>query len=107
MYENGITLLGGGLIGASWAALFLSKGARVTVYEPKASAEDEITAYIKTAWADLAKLSPLSAAVPWAQLSITTNLRTATKGCARHINLNLPYPVAPENVLKPSPKTSV
>jgi len=79
MYENGITLLGGGLIGASWAALFLSKGARVTVYEPKASAEDEITAYIKTAWADLAKLSPLSAAVPWAQLSITTNLKPPVK----------------------------
>ena len=77
MYKNGITLLGGGLIGASWAALFLSKGARVTVYEPRATAEEEITAYIKTAWADLAKLNPLSAAVPWAQLSITTNLKTA------------------------------
>ena len=47
MYKNGITLLGGGLIGASWAALFLSKGARVTVYEPRATAEEEITAYIK------------------------------------------------------------
>ncbi|MEC8042429.1 MAG: 3-hydroxyacyl-CoA dehydrogenase NAD-binding domain-containing protein, partial [Pseudomonadota bacterium] len=34
-----VAILGGGLIGASWAALFLSRGLTVSIADPRAEAE--------------------------------------------------------------------
>ncbi|MBS0419670.1 MAG: 3-hydroxyacyl-CoA dehydrogenase [Proteobacteria bacterium] len=41
-----IAILGAGVIGASWAALFLAAGHRVAVFDPAAGAEDAVRKYI-------------------------------------------------------------
>ncbi|WP_108882440.1 3-hydroxyacyl-CoA dehydrogenase NAD-binding domain-containing protein [Anderseniella sp. Alg231-50] len=43
-------VLGAGVIGASWAALFLASGRNVAVYDPSADAEKAVREYIDTAW---------------------------------------------------------
>jgi len=72
-----ITLLGAGTIGASWAALFLSKGARVSVFDPDENAllaaKDQLTA----AWGDLVVLNPTIADLPWDRLLLTTDIGKA------------------------------
>ena len=47
-----VAVLGAGVIGASWTALFLAAGCRVAVYDLAEGAEDAVRAYIDTAiWA--------------------------------------------------------
>ena len=48
-----VAVIGGGLIGASWAALFVAQGLSVSVYEPRADAEKGIRRQIDMAWPDL------------------------------------------------------
>lgn len=43
-------VLGAGVIGASWAALFLASGRSVTVFDPAADAETNVRAYVEQAW---------------------------------------------------------
>ena len=50
-------VLGAGVIGASWAALFLAAGHRVAVYDPAAGAEDFVRRYVETAWPVLDQLA--------------------------------------------------
>ena len=45
--------LGGGVIGASWAALFLASGRSVTVYDPDPDIERHVKSYIERAWPTL------------------------------------------------------
>lgn len=52
-------ILGGGLIGASWAALFLSRGLTVTLADPRPEAEAFCRQFITGAWPDLAELAPI------------------------------------------------
>ena len=77
MNKPSITLLGAGTIGASWAALFLSKGARVTVFDSDKNAllaaKDKVTA----AWRDLVVLNPMIADLPWDRLLLTTDIGKA------------------------------
>lgn len=49
-------VLGAGVIGASWTALFLASGRSVAVYDPAAEAEDMVRHYIDTAWPTLTEL---------------------------------------------------
>ncbi len=42
--------LGGGVIGASWAALFLASGRSVALFDPDPSVQDHVLAYIADAW---------------------------------------------------------
>lgn len=49
-------ILGAGVIGASWAALFLAAGHRVAIYDPMEGAEKAIGAAIANAWPTLAAL---------------------------------------------------
>ena len=51
------SVLGAGVIGASWAALFLAAGLHVDVYEPAADGEQKARDYIKTAWTTLEQLN--------------------------------------------------
>ena len=48
--------LGGGVIGASWAALFLASGRSVSVFDPSPDAEASVKKYIETAWPTLTQL---------------------------------------------------
>lgn len=72
-----IAIIGAGLIGASWAALFLSKGLRVTVTDPSQAALDGLPDFITTAWQDLAQLDDIAAAPPLNRLTLTQDIATA------------------------------
>lgn len=48
--------LGGGVIGASWSALFLASGRSVAMFDPDPEVENKVRAYIETAWPALAEL---------------------------------------------------
>jgi 3-hydroxybutyryl-CoA dehydrogenase len=55
--ENAHTAcLGAGVIGASWAALFLASGRSVAIYDPAPGAEASVRAYVQTAWPTLTQL---------------------------------------------------
>lgn len=51
-----VAVLGTGVIGASWAALFLSKGLRIQAFDPSPTAETELRQYINAAWPTLTRL---------------------------------------------------
>lgn len=51
-----VAILGAGVIGASWSALFLAAGFRVRVYDPADSEGDKLRAYIDNAWPALTQL---------------------------------------------------
>lgn len=48
--------LGGGVIGASWAALFLASGRSVALFDPASDIEVSVRNYIETAWPTLTEL---------------------------------------------------
>ncbi len=48
--------LGGGVIGASWAALFLASGRSVALFDPAADVEKRVREYIENAWPTLTEL---------------------------------------------------
>lgn len=50
------SVLGAGVIGASWTALFLAAGLRVDVYEPAADGEEAVRAFVDRAWPTLEAL---------------------------------------------------
>ncbi|MDH3668739.1 MAG: 3-hydroxyacyl-CoA dehydrogenase NAD-binding domain-containing protein [Paracoccaceae bacterium] len=50
------TIIGAGVIGASWTALFLAAGARVAVFDPQPSAERAVRDYVAGAWPVLERL---------------------------------------------------
>ena len=74
-----VAIIGAGLIGASWAALFLSKGLRVTVCDPSQSALDSLGPFITAAWADLAQLDDIDAAPPFDKLQVAQDIATACR----------------------------
>lgn len=51
-----VTSLGGGVIGASWTALFLASGRSVTVYDPDPDTERKVRNYVASAWPALTEL---------------------------------------------------
>src|SRR6201985_4036720 len=50
---HNITIVGTGVIGASWAALYLARGFNVTATDPGPNAEANLRRYIDAAWKDL------------------------------------------------------
>lgn len=75
-----IAVLGGGLIGASWAALFLSRGLTVAIADPKPEAEAFCRQLIRDAWPDLAQLSDIPDAPNWSRLSFHVTIAAACEG---------------------------
>jgi 3-hydroxybutyryl-CoA dehydrogenase len=49
-------ILGAGVIGANWAALFLASGRHVAVYDPAPDAEATVKQYVENAWPVLTQL---------------------------------------------------
>ena len=47
---NTVAVLGTGVIGASWASLFLAAGLKVRAYDPADEAGEKLEAYIEGAW---------------------------------------------------------
>src|ERR1700675_357178 len=48
-----IAIVGTGVIGASWAALYLARGLNVVATDPAPNAEANLRQYIDAAWKDL------------------------------------------------------
>ncbi|NOD33340.1 MULTISPECIES: 3-hydroxyacyl-CoA dehydrogenase NAD-binding domain-containing protein [unclassified Ruegeria] len=48
--------LGGGVIGASWAALFLASGRSVALFDPDPNVERKVCQYVENAWSTLGAL---------------------------------------------------
>lgn len=51
-----IAVIGTGVIGSSWIALFLAKGLNVTVTDPAPGAHEKLAAYLKREWPALEKV---------------------------------------------------
>ncbi|MGH1477861.1 MAG: 3-hydroxyacyl-CoA dehydrogenase NAD-binding domain-containing protein [Geminicoccales bacterium] len=54
---NHTAVLGAGVIGASWTALFLAAGRSVAVFDVAGDAEKTVRAYVKKAWPTLTELA--------------------------------------------------
>jgi 3-hydroxyacyl-CoA dehydrogenase len=73
-----IAIVGTGVIGASWAALFLAHGLEVIATDPAPNAEGNLREYIDNAWPALEQLG-LSSGASKERLSFTTKLSDALK----------------------------
>lgn len=78
-YEH-VAVLGTGVIGASWASLFLAKGYMVHAYDPSPDAEQNTRAYMDTAWPQLKKLGQVSTDADAGQLRFFDKAEDAVKG---------------------------
>jgi 3-hydroxyacyl-CoA dehydrogenase len=74
-----IAIVGTGVIGASWAALFLAHGLEVIATDPAPTAEENLREYINSAWPALEQ-SGLSPGASKKRLSFTTKLGDALEG---------------------------
>lgn len=91
-----VAVLGAGLIGAGWAALFLHHGADVMVWDPDAAARDALPGRLKKPLADLAALSDAPARP--GSLRVTADLARAVAGAAL-IQENAPEAIAVKHAL--------
>src|ERR1700756_3815018 len=71
-----VAIVGTGVIGASWAALYLARGLNVIATDPAPNAEANLRQYIDAAWKDLTTigLSPNASRDP---LQFTTDMKKA------------------------------
>jgi len=74
-----VAIIGTGVIGASWAALFLAKGLDVTATDVAPDAEVSLKRFIEGAWPALERLGLANGASPM-RLLFTANLAEAVKG---------------------------
>ena len=71
-----VAIVGTGVIGASWAALYLARGLNVTATDPAPDAETNLRRYIDAAWKDLTVIG-LSPNASRDHLKFTTDLKEA------------------------------
>ncbi|MEM8591744.1 MAG: 3-hydroxyacyl-CoA dehydrogenase NAD-binding domain-containing protein [Pseudomonadota bacterium] len=81
-------ILGAGVIGASWAALFLASGKSVAIYDPHTGALDSVKRYVATAWPTLEALGLANEGNPDA-IESATSARSAVEG-ADFVQENVP-----------------
>ncbi|EHP43400.1 3-hydroxyacyl-CoA dehydrogenase [Cupriavidus basilensis OR16] len=74
-----VTIIGTGVIGASWAALFLAKGLEVVATDIAPDAKKKLDDFISAAWPALEQLGLASGAAP-SKLEFTDNLDAALAG---------------------------
>jgi len=75
---NRVAIIGTGVIGASWAALFLAKGLEVAATDVAPNAEASLKKFIEEAWPALSRLG-LSPGASQANLEFTSDLPTAVE----------------------------
>ena len=71
-----IAIVGTGVIGASWAALYLARGFNVTATDPAPNAEENLRKFIDAAWKDLTVIG-LSPNASRDHLQFTTDIKKA------------------------------
>jgi 3-hydroxyacyl-CoA dehydrogenase len=74
-----VTIIGTGVIGASWAALFLAKGLDVVATDIAPNAQASLTHFVDAAWPALERLGLAPGASPL-RLVFTADLAAAVKG---------------------------
>jgi len=74
-----VAIIGTGVIGASWSALFLAKGLEVVATDVAPNAEAALKGFVDAAWPALKRLG-LAAGASQSRLSFTADLATAVKG---------------------------
>jgi len=74
-----IAVVGTGVIGASWSALFLAKGLQVAATDPAPNAEAALRKFVGTAWPALERLG-LSPGASQSNLKFTPDLAQALAG---------------------------
>src|SRR5258705_10695320 len=74
-----VAIIGTGVIGASWAALFLAKGLEVVATDVAPDAEAALRRFVETAWPALNRLR-LAPGASQSKLTFTPDLATAVKG---------------------------
>src|SRR5215813_9397711 len=74
-----IAIIGTGVIGASWTALFLAKGLQVVATDIAPNAEASLRKFVETAWPALERLG-LSAGASQSNLTFTADLAQAVAG---------------------------
>lgn len=79
MSDESVAILGAGVIGASWAALFLAAGRSVTVFDPSPSVADDVRAYVDRAWPTLTTLRLTDRGAP-DRLRFVTTAAKAVEG---------------------------
>ena len=73
-----VGVVGGGLIGLSWAALFAACGLEAVVYDPDPAVADELDAFVATAWPTLRAIGLAEAETPAVAPRFTTELADLT-----------------------------
>ena len=68
-----IAVIGTGVIGASWTALYLAKGLEVVATDPAPNAEAALRKFVVSAWRALTRLG-LSSGASQSNLKFTTDL---------------------------------
>lgn len=76
---NQVAVVGTGLIGSSWAALFLARGLGVSATDPAPHAERELRAYVERVWPVLQEIGLSPGASP-ERLTFNPDLRAAVAG---------------------------
>ena len=71
-----IAVVGTGVIGASWTALYLAKGLEVVATDPAPNAEAALRKFVASAWRALTRLG-LSSGASQSNLKFTTDLADA------------------------------
>jgi 3-hydroxyacyl-CoA dehydrogenase len=74
-----VSIIGTGVIGASWTALFLAKGLEVVATDVAPNAEAALKRFIDAAWPALKRLG-LAPGASQSKLKFTADLATAVKG---------------------------
>src|SRR6266446_9060755 len=74
-----VVIIGTGVIGASWASLFLAKGLDVVATDIAPDAETALRRFVKAAWPALERLG-LAAGASQSRLSFTPDLPAALRG---------------------------
>jgi carnitine 3-dehydrogenase len=93
-----VAVLGGGLIGRSWTALFLAGGKSVAVFDPEPGAEDQVRESVERAWPVLRQLGLTDAAGPEAELVMCSDARDAVDG-AEFVQESIPERVVLKHAL--------
>lgn len=93
-----VAVLGAGLIGRSWAALFAAAGHPVAVFDPLPESEARVRAAVAEAWPVLHTLGVARSATPHADLAFHTEARTAVQG-ARFVQESVPEQIPLKHAL--------
>src|SRR4051794_41973660 len=72
-----IAIVGTGVIGASWATYYLSRGFDVVATDPAADAEPNLRKYVDEAWSALAKAGLVLAGASRDRLTFTPSMARA------------------------------